>query len=72
MKSEEQKDEEVQVVSDKQAFDDDEGIAGCPWEDDKPIVQYVTTPSLSMEMEPRTNSVACSWVGNLGDLISLI
>ncbi|KAI4198614.1 MAG: hypothetical protein LQ350_005205 [Teloschistes chrysophthalmus] len=61
VKSEEQKDEEVQVVSDKQAFDDDEGIAGCPWEDDKPIVQYVTTPSLSMEMEPRTNSVACSW-----------
>ncbi|KAL9584558.1 MAG: hypothetical protein Q9212_002049 [Teloschistes hypoglaucus] len=39
VKSEEQKDEEVQVVSDKQAFDDDEGIAGCPWEDDKPIVQ---------------------------------
>ncbi|KAI4110218.1 MAG: hypothetical protein L6R37_000111 [Teloschistes peruensis] len=42
VKSEEQKNEEVQVVSDKQAFDDDEGIAGCPWEDDKPIVHDCT------------------------------
>lgn len=38
VKSDKQKEEEVQAFVDKQAFEEDEGIAGCPWEDDKPIV----------------------------------
>ncbi|KAL8702943.1 MAG: hypothetical protein Q9201_003897 [Fulgogasparrea decipioides] len=40
VKSEEQKAEEVQAISEKKAFDEDEGIAGCPYEDDKPIVNW--------------------------------
>lgn len=42
VKSEEQKKEEVQALSEKQAFDEDEGVAGCPWEDEKPIVHWHT------------------------------
>ncbi|KAL8874683.1 MAG: hypothetical protein Q9174_000023 [Haloplaca sp. 1 TL-2023] len=42
VKSEEQKKEEVQALSEKQAFDEDEGVAGCPWEDEKPIVNWHT------------------------------
>lgn len=38
VKSDKQKEEEVQAFHDKKAFEEDEGIAGCPWEDDKPIV----------------------------------
>ncbi|KAL8808348.1 MAG: hypothetical protein Q9182_000168 [Xanthomendoza sp. 2 TL-2023] len=43
VKSEQQKTEEVAAFVEKQAFDEDEGIAGCPWEDDhKPIVDWHT------------------------------
>ena len=42
VKSEQQKNEEVAAFVEKKAFDEDEGIAGCPWEDDKPIVDWHT------------------------------
>ncbi|KAL9021657.1 MAG: hypothetical protein Q9185_001192 [Variospora sp. 1 TL-2023] len=42
VKSDKQREEEVQAFVEKKAFDDDEGIAGCPWEDNKPIVDWHT------------------------------
>ncbi|KAL8709119.1 MAG: hypothetical protein Q9220_006140 [cf. Caloplaca sp. 1 TL-2023] len=42
VKSEKQTAEEMAAFVDKKAFEDDEGIAGCPWEDDKPIVDWHT------------------------------
>ncbi|KAL8730426.1 MAG: hypothetical protein Q9166_004064 [cf. Caloplaca sp. 2 TL-2023] len=42
VKSEQQRKEEVAAFVEKKAFDEDEGIAGCPWEDDKPIVDWHT------------------------------
>ncbi|KAL8908749.1 MAG: hypothetical protein Q9207_000606 [Kuettlingeria erythrocarpa] len=42
VKSDKQRAEEVQAFVEKKAFDEDEGIAGCPWEDDKPIVDWHT------------------------------
>ncbi|KAI4158082.1 MAG: hypothetical protein LQ342_007756 [Letrouitia transgressa] len=42
VKSEKQKAEELQAFVDKKATEEDEGIAGCPWEDDKPIVDWHT------------------------------
>ncbi|KAF2454886.1 hypothetical protein BDY21DRAFT_387327 [Lineolata rhizophorae] len=43
VKSEEQTKEELAVISnEKRFYADDEGIAGCPWEDDKPIVGWHT------------------------------
>ena len=42
VKSEKQKAEELEASVDKQMTEDDEGIAGCPWEDDKPIVDWHT------------------------------
>ncbi|KAL8695486.1 MAG: hypothetical protein Q9218_000064 [Villophora microphyllina] len=42
VKSEAQKKEEIKAASEKKAFEEDEGIAGCPWEDDKPIVHWHT------------------------------
>ncbi|KAL8924658.1 MAG: hypothetical protein Q9208_003973 [Pyrenodesmia sp. 3 TL-2023] len=42
VKSDKQREEEVQAFVEKKAFDEDEGIAGCPWEDDKPIVDWHT------------------------------
>ena len=41
-KTEVQKAEEVLAVAEKILADADEGIAGCPWEDDKPIVDWHT------------------------------
>ena len=41
-KTELEKAEEVLAVADKMMADADEGIAGCPWEDDKPIVDWHT------------------------------
>lgn len=38
----EQKGEDVAAIRDRQLFEEDEGIAGCPWEDDKPIVDWHT------------------------------
>ncbi|KAL9049099.1 MAG: hypothetical protein Q9162_007393 [Coniocarpon cinnabarinum] len=41
VKSEEQTKQELALVSkQQQAFAEDEGIAGCPWEDDKPVVGW--------------------------------
>ncbi|KAL2040064.1 hypothetical protein N7G274_006967 [Stereocaulon virgatum] len=42
VKSEKQKAEELEASVDKKMTEDDEGIAGCPWEDDKPIVDWHT------------------------------
>lgn len=42
MKSEKQKVEELEAFIDKRLTEADEGIAGCPWEDDKPIVDWHT------------------------------
>lgn len=42
VKSEKQKTEEMEAYVDRQLTEADEGIAGCPWEDDKPIVDWHT------------------------------
>ncbi|KAI0378091.1 hypothetical protein F5Y04DRAFT_291501 [Hypomontagnella monticulosa] len=42
VKSEAEKQEELQAFSDRAQYEADEGIAGCPWEDDKPIVGWHT------------------------------
>jgi hypothetical protein len=42
VKSEKQKAEELEASLDRKMTEDDEGIAGCPWEDDKPIVDWHT------------------------------
>ena len=42
VKTEQQKAEELLAVADKKMGEADEGIAGCPWEDDKPIVDWHT------------------------------
>ena len=42
VKSEKQKAEELEAFLDRKLTEDDEGIAGCPWEDDKPIVDWHT------------------------------
>ena len=42
VKSKNQKSEELLAVIEKKAVEADEGIAGCPWEDDKPIVDWHT------------------------------
>lgn len=42
VKSEEEKQEELQAFNDRAQYEADEGIAGCPWEDDKPIVDWHT------------------------------
>lgn len=39
-KSEEERQEELQAYAEKTHFEEDEGIAGCPWEDSKPIVDW--------------------------------
>ena len=42
VKSEERKAEELTAAAEKAMAEADEGIAGCPWEDDKPIVDWHT------------------------------
>ena len=43
VKSEEQTRKEIDAIDrQKRFFEDDEGISGCPWEDDKPIVGWHT------------------------------
>ncbi|MCJ1253142.1 hypothetical protein MMC24_000949 [Lignoscripta atroalba] len=42
VKSEQQKAEELVAYAEKMSTEADEGIAGCPWEDDKPIVDWHT------------------------------
>lgn len=42
-KTEQQKDEELRAsLAEKELTDSDEGIAGCQWEDDKPVVDWHT------------------------------
>ena len=38
--SEEKQREETAALAEKKSYDQDEGIAGCPWEDDKPVVDW--------------------------------
>ena len=40
VKSEQQRQDELQAYAEKAHTEADEGIAGCPWEDDKPIVDW--------------------------------
>ncbi|KAI3328857.1 hypothetical protein HD806DRAFT_480924 [Xylariaceae sp. AK1471] len=42
VKSEGEKREELEAVAERSSYEADEGIAGCPWEDDKPIVDWHT------------------------------
>ena len=42
VKSEAQKKEELKAVAEKANRDADEGVAGCPWEDEEPIVGWHT------------------------------
>ena len=42
MKSEKERIEEAVAVAEKASTEADEGIAGCPWEDEKPIVDWHT------------------------------
>ena len=42
VKSEKQKAEELEAFRDRSLTEADEGIAGCPWEDEKPIVDWHT------------------------------
>jgi len=42
VKSEKQKAEELEAFRERSLTEADEGIAGCPWEDDKPIVDWHT------------------------------
>ncbi|KAF1984538.1 hypothetical protein K402DRAFT_336180 [Aulographum hederae CBS 113979] len=43
VKSEEETASEIEAITrERKAFADDEGIAGCPWEDDKPVVGWHT------------------------------
>ncbi|KAI2640353.1 hypothetical protein GGS26DRAFT_537752 [Hypomontagnella submonticulosa] len=42
VKSEAEKQEELRAFSERAQYEADEGIAGCPWEDDKPIVGWHT------------------------------
>lgn len=42
VKSEKQKAEELEALMDRSMYEADEGVAGCPWEDDKPIVDWHT------------------------------
>ena len=42
MQSEEQKEETLKALEEKASRDADEGVSGCPWEDDRPIVDWHT------------------------------
>jgi hypothetical protein len=42
VQSEQQKAEALAAVVEKESREADEGVAGCPWEDDKPIVDWHT------------------------------
>lgn len=43
VKSEKETNDELAAINrEKLQFDSDEGIAGCPWEDDKPVVGWHT------------------------------
>jgi len=42
VQTEEQKEETLKAIAEKVSRDADEGVSGCPWEDDKPIVDWHT------------------------------
>lgn len=42
VQSEEQKAEALAAAAERASREADEGVAGCPWEDDKPIVDWHT------------------------------
>jgi len=42
MQTDEQKLDALAAVAEKKSREADEGVAGCPWEDDKPIVDWHT------------------------------
>ncbi|KAI1652885.1 hypothetical protein F4813DRAFT_288043 [Daldinia decipiens] len=42
VKTEAEKQEEIRAFNDRAQYEADEGIAGCPWEDDQPIVDWHT------------------------------
>jgi hypothetical protein len=42
MQTEEQKHESLAAFAEKTSREADEGVSGCPWEDDKPIVDWHT------------------------------
>lgn len=42
VKTQKQKEEELKAYAEKTSTEADEGISGCPWEDDKPIVDWHT------------------------------
>lgn len=42
VKSEKQRAEELAAFTEKTSRDADEGVGGCPWEDEKPIVDWHT------------------------------
>lgn len=42
VKSEQERKEELEAFEDRAQYEADEGIAGCPWEDNKPIVDWHT------------------------------
>ncbi|KAK5624620.1 hypothetical protein RRF57_000336 [Xylaria bambusicola] len=42
VKTEEEKREELEAAAERANYEADEGITGCPWEDDKPIVGWHT------------------------------
>ncbi|KAK7916817.1 hypothetical protein PG985_010425 [Apiospora marii] len=42
VKSEQERREEIEAFEDRAQYEADEGIAGCPWEDNKPIVDWHT------------------------------
>ncbi|KAK8070355.1 hypothetical protein PG997_010558 [Apiospora hydei] len=42
VKSEQERQEEIEAFQDRAQYEADEGIAGCPWEDNKPIVDWHT------------------------------
>jgi hypothetical protein len=42
IKSEQERNREMAEFAERQQFEADEGIAGCPWEDERPIVDWHT------------------------------
>ena len=42
IKSEEERNRELVACAERKQFEADEGIGGCPWEDDSPIVDWHT------------------------------
>lgn len=51
VKSKEQTEVELETIRQrKRLFEEDEGISGCPWEDDKPVVGWHTVQTCSSQL----------------------